>query len=71
MGKVIELSDGKKVTMREPKVKDMRLVRDVSNEEDKAIKLIANLTMMPESEIDDLSMKDYKKLQDTFEGFLA
>lgn len=70
MAKKIELSTGVTVEMREPKVKDMRLVRDISNEEDKAVKLIANLTMMVESDIDELSMKDYKKLQDAFESFL-
>lgn len=71
MSKKIELSTGVIVEMREPKVKDMRLVRDIKDEEDRSIKLIANLTMMAEPEINELSMKDYKKLQDAFEGFLS
>lgn len=50
------------VEMREPKVRDLRLVANIENQAEMEIKLIGNLTGLTESEIDDLSLKDYAKL---------
>ena len=71
MAKEIELSDGKKVTMRVPKVKDLRVLKHIKDEEEREIKLIANLTMMTDEEVDDLDLKDYKTLQEGLGGFLS
>lgn len=67
----IELSTGAVVEMREPKLRDVRLLSNIKNEEEKTIKLIANLTMLTEADLDDLSMKDFSKLQKELEGFLS
>ncbi len=67
----IELSTGAVVEMREPKLKDVRLLSNIKDEEEKTIKLIANLTMLSDYELDDLSMKDFSKLQKELEGFLS
>lgn len=67
----IELSTGKTVEMREPKLKDMRILSHVKDEEEKTIKLIANLTMLTEDELDELAMKDFILLQKELEGFLS
>jgi len=66
----ITLSDDKRVTMREPKVRDIRAVSSIASEEEKEIALISNLTGMMEEEIDDLSLADYAKLQDALSGFM-
>lgn len=71
MPKEIVLSDGKKVEMREPKLKDVRLLSHVKDEEERTIKLIANLTMLSEDELDELTLKDYGLLQKELEGFLS
>jgi hypothetical protein len=63
--------NGKEVTVREPKVRDMRAVAHHASEEDKEVHLIANLTGMSVDEIDDLSVRDYKKLQKELHDFLA
>lgn len=70
MSKKIELSTGVTVEMREPKLKDMRLLSNIKDEEERTIKLIANLTMMTETDLDDLSLKDFGLLQEGLEGFL-
>jgi hypothetical protein len=67
----IELSTGAVVEMREPKLKDVRLLSNIKDEEEKTINLIANLTMLSEDELNDLSMKDYGLLQKELEGFLV
>lgn len=67
----IELSTGAVVEMREPKLKDVRLLSNIKDEEEKTIKLIANLTMLSDDELNDLSMKDYGLLQKELEGFLV
>lgn len=71
MAKEITLSDGKKVSMRVPKVKDLRVLKHIKDEEEREIKLIANLTMMTDEEVDDLDLKDYKALQAELGSFLS
>ena len=70
-GKVIELSSGEKVEMREPKVKDVRILNHIKNDEERELKLVANLTMMSDSEMDELSLFDYRKLQEGLSAFLS
>jgi len=69
--KKIKLNNGTEVTMREPKVRDMRLVNGIENELDREISMLANLCEMSEDEIDDLSGKDFKKLDEALQDFLS
>lgn len=68
--KTIELSTKEKIEMREPKVKDLRLLQHIENEEARTLKLIANLTMKTDSELDEMTIKDYKLLQIGLTSFL-
>ncbi len=69
--KQVTLSNGQTVNVREPKVRDMRMIGEVANEADREIKLISSLTQMTEEELDDLSMKDYGLIQKEIQTFLA
>ncbi len=68
--KKIKLGD-KEVTMRPPLVKDMRAVAHIETQEEKEIALIANLTGLDEGDIDDLTLKEYMKLQKALVGFTS
>lgn len=67
----IKLGTGVEVEMREPKVRDMRIVANEANEQEQEIKLIANLTGLTTEEIDDLSLKDYALLSEELKAFLS
>ncbi len=67
----IKLSDGKEIEMREPKVKDMKIVGNISDEFERELALIVNLTGMTPDEVDDLSMKDFGKVDEVLKGFLS
>lgn len=67
----IELSTGEVVEMREPKLKDVRVLSHIKDDEERTIKLIANLTMLTEADLDELPMKDFSLLQKELEGFLS
>jgi len=69
--KSIELSGGKKVEMREPKVRDMRIVSKYTDEVEKEINLTANLTGLTTNEIDEMSLGDYNLLQKGLKDFLS
>lgn len=66
----IELSTGAVVEMREPKVKDVKVVSHIKNEEEKELKLIGNLCMLSDQEVEELSLADYRKLQEGLSSFL-
>jgi len=51
--KKIKLSNGTEVTMREPKVKDMRLVNGIADELEKEIAMLVNICEMTEDEINE------------------
>jgi len=68
--KKITLSN-KEVSMREPKVRDMVALDDISGEAHKEVMLIVNLAQLPEDEVMDMGVKDYRKLQKVAQGFLA
>ena len=69
--KKIKLSDGKTIEMREPKVRDMRVVARETNEQEQEIKLISNLTGLTAEEMDDLSLKDYARFGEALKDFLS
>jgi len=68
--KEIVLSDGTKVTMREPLVRDMRATNKISNLEDREFKMISNLTGTEEDKLDVMLYSDYQKLSKAFQSFL-
>ena len=57
--------------MREPKVKDIKMVSNIKDEFEKEIALLSNLTEMTHDEIEDLSMKDFSSLDEALQGFLS
>ncbi len=63
--------NGKEVTVREPKVRDIRAVAHHASEEEKEVHLIANITGLTVDEIDDLGLKDYRQLQKELQDFLS
>jgi len=69
--KKIKLSNGTEVTMREPKVKDMRAVNSIADEFEREVAMLVNLCEMSEDELNDLSAKDFKKLDEALQGFLS
>lgn len=69
--KEVTLSTGKTVEIREPKVRDMRIVSTFEDEVEKEINLIANLTGLTLQEIDELSLKDYGLFQAELKTFLS
>ncbi len=58
-------------SMREPKVKDIRALSAIKDDAEKEFKLISNLTGLAPGELDELSFKDYKILQDKLNSFLS
>lgn len=69
MEKKIDLGDGKEVTMREPKVRDMIAVKHITIDIDRELALIGNLTEMTAEELEDLPWAKYQELQETYKGF--
>lgn len=71
MEKEIKLSGGRKITMREPKVRDMMVAGEEKNAEKKEVMLVANLCNMTTEEVADLNLKDYANIQAVLKGFLS
>ena len=65
----IVLSD-KEFTMREPKVRDMKIVSHIADDFTKEITLLSNLCEVKPDEIEDLSMADFAKLDKALQDFL-
>jgi len=60
------------VTMREPKVADMRISdRTEGGDLDREVVMIARLTGIVIEDLDTLTGKQYKKLQDEYAAFFA
>ncbi len=57
-------------SMREPKLKDIRALSTIKDDAEKEFNLISNLTGLTPGELDELSFKDYKILQDKLNSFL-
>lgn len=69
--KRIELSDGRIVEMREPKVKDLRLVAHIEDKVEHEIRMFVNLTGLSPDEVEGLFLRDFTKLQDAYIAFLS
>ena len=67
----VKLSTGVEVEMREPVIRDMRIVSTYKDEVEKELNLIGNLTGLTADEIDELSLKDYALLQKELTNFLS
>lgn len=68
--------DGKstpKITMREPTVKDELIARKSSgnDEADRESRLLSNLCGISKEAMQDMPLRDYKRIQEAFIGFLA
>ena len=60
------------ITMRRAKVKDLRRMNDFgTSDAAQEIGMMAHLSGMPAEDFDELDAADYRKLQDTFRGFLG
>lgn len=57
--------------MREPRVKDIRALSHLKSEEEKEFTLLSNLTGQTPEELDNLTFKEYKLLQDKLKSFLS
>lgn len=69
--KEIKLSNGKTVKMREPKVRDMKIVSSIKDDLEKETTLISNLTGLTPQEVDELNMKDFNLLDEALKDFLS
>ncbi len=69
MSKIV-LSNKKEVTLREPKVRDMLALEPVIGEQLKEVTLISNLSGLSVEEIEEITIKDYKKLSEKLQSFL-
>lgn len=67
----ILLSDKTEVTLREPLVKDLRTVSNITNLEEKEIALIALLTGLNDTVIDEWPLIDYQKVSKALASFLS
>ncbi|WP_456390585.1 phage tail assembly protein [Hydrogenimonas sp.] len=67
----IELSNRKTVEMREPLVRDMKVVSKITDDLEREIALLSNLTEMTPDEIESLTMADFNKLDKELQGFLS
>jgi len=66
----IKLGD-KKITMREPKVSDLKMLDSIEGEMSKEITLISNLCELPIDEIEALPYPAYKPFKKAVTAFLA
>lgn len=57
--------------MREPKVRDQLTVDHIQGDAMKEITLLANLCDVAPDNIQDLSMRDYAKVQKAYQGFIV
>lgn len=60
------------ITVRKPKVKDLlNAERQSKGESDANVRFLANLTDLTPDQIGDLSLGDYRKLNEVLAGFLG
>lgn len=69
--KKIILKDKTVVQLREPKVRDLVALDDVIGEANKEVTLIANLGQLDLEYVMNLSLTDFKKLQEPAQAFLV
>lgn len=67
------MSDGtelRALNLRRPKVRDVLLAAKIGGtDEEKEIRVLANLCEVAPDVVEELDMADYKKLQDGYRGF--
>ena len=56
--------------MREPKMRDIRALNHIKDDGEREFLLISNLSGITTNELDELSFKEYKLLQDRLNDFL-
>ena len=67
---VIDGTEVRALQMRRSKVKDQVLAAKMGgSEEEKEIRLFANLCEIAPDNVEELDMKDYQKIQETYKGF--
>lgn len=57
--------------MREPKARDMMIAEDAGSAMKQDVRIAANLCNMTEDEVLDLSINDYKLVQEAMKAFLS
>jgi len=62
--------NGKIITVREPKVRDMMAIDKIKNDAEKEMALCSNLTGLTSDEIMEMKFKDYNKIQEVIVTFL-
>ncbi len=67
----IELSTGKILEMRRPKVKDMNMIKDIKDDLEREQALIMNLAELSKDELEDMDIYDYTLLQKELVGFTS
>ena len=67
----IELSTGKILEMRRPKVKDMNMIKDIKDDLEREQELIMNLAELSKDELEDMDIYDYTLLQKELVGFTS
>jgi len=63
--------DGKKVTMREPKVSDLMMLDSIEGEMAKEAALVSSLCELPLDEVSGLAYSKYKPFKKAVTAFLA
>lgn len=59
------------ISMRRPKLRDFEAVENVTNDIEKSVRLIANLSEITPDEVRELDMVDYRKVNAVLEDFLG
>ena len=67
----IELSTGKTLDMRRPKVRDMNMIKDIKDDLEREQALIMNLAELSKDELEDMDIYDYTLLQKELVGFTS
>jgi len=68
--KQVTLSDGRVITIRKPKLRDIRDHYGVENAEERQVLITISLTQMTSEELDELDYVDYLALVDGTNSFL-
>lgn len=63
-------ADVSKVRMREPTVADQLAIDKITGDAAKEIALLANLCELTPEDLKGLTLKDYRRLQQAFAGFI-
>ena len=61
----------KEISLRRPKVRDLMVMDEVDGSLEKSVRMIAQLSDLPVSVIEDLDAADFSKAAEVVEAFLA